>query len=167
MAKLAKQLEVACDVNLCYDTFQSTVSSLKGFEIKRADKNGHTLEIKTGSWINTPVTMNVSMSAISPAQTLLSIEAKTASLLDVTGANEKAVMTVLPAFDLRLREAVARQMTKAEIFSGLRCPKCGRSLQPGARFCPDDGTPIGKECPKCKSVNEPVARFCQNCGNSL
>ncbi|MBI5479453.1 MAG: hypothetical protein HY906_11380, partial [Deltaproteobacteria bacterium] len=27
----------------------------------------------------------------------------------------------------------------------LTCPTCGATLEPGARFCPPDGTPVGDE----------------------
>ena len=90
MAKATQQLDIACNVDVCYDTFQEIAGSIKGFEIKRSDKSQHALEIRTGSWITTPVTINVKMRSIAPEETLLFFEAKTASVLDVSGAIDKA-----------------------------------------------------------------------------
>jgi len=47
------------------------------------------------------------------------------------------------------------------------CPRCGRPLNPKARFCPSCGTPVattGRFCRKCGRSLKVGARFCPGCG---
>ena len=64
-------------------------------------------------------------------------------------------------------EALQKTLLDAAVENGLACPTCHAELPPGLKFCPNDGTPIGKECSKCKMVNMPSAQFCMNCGQSV
>jgi VWFA-related protein len=45
------------------------------------------------------------------------------------------------------------------------CPQCGRSLRPGAKFCPGCGLRL--TCPSCGQAVRPGARFCKVCGNKF
>ncbi|MBN1922798.1 MAG: zinc ribbon domain-containing protein [Anaerolineae bacterium] len=49
----------------------------------------------------------------------------------------------------------------------MMCPKCHQIVPDGTKFCPYDGTPIGRVCPKYKTNNMPSAQFCTNCGTQL
>ncbi|MBN1146996.1 MAG: zinc ribbon domain-containing protein [Anaerolineales bacterium] len=75
----------------------------------------------------------------------------------------------------------------------MTCPKCGKPLRPGVRFCGNCGSPVpatplqrgpaddagaaqgdgaleqpgGSLCPQCKSPVRPGAKFCNNCGYPL
>jgi membrane protease subunit (stomatin/prohibitin family) len=57
---------------------------------------------------------------------------------------------------------------------GQPCPKCGTLVQPGVRFCPQCGNPMGQApaaaggppCPKCGQPVPPGVKFCPNCGAS-
>ena len=51
--------------------------------------------------------------------------------------------------------------------SGLACPSCAESLEPGARFCSHCGTEVGADCPSCGGVVAPGDRFCVTCGRGL
>lgn len=64
------------------------------------------------------------------------------------------------------------------------CPKCGKPVHAGAKFCGNCGSPIpaapsappsapamsspgGPVCPNCKKPVTPTAKFCRNCGQAL
>ncbi|HZY91899.1 MAG TPA: SPFH domain-containing protein [Thermoplasmata archaeon] len=55
---------------------------------------------------------------------------------------------------------------------GSPCPKCGTLVQPGVRFCPSCGNPMGAApvqgtpCAKCGTVIPSGSKFCPNCGAS-
>jgi len=48
------------------------------------------------------------------------------------------------------------------------CGECGASLEAGARFCPNCGTPVGAnsapECGDCGAALAPRSRYCASCG---
>lgn len=46
------------------------------------------------------------------------------------------------------------------------CTSCGNPLAPGAKFCPECGTPVpqAKACSNCGNEIAPGAKFCPNCG---
>lgn len=47
------------------------------------------------------------------------------------------------------------------------CPKCKKSMDANAKFCPSCGAGNGNTCPKCKSVVSEGAKFCPDCGQTL
>ncbi|GAA0660246.1 zinc ribbon domain-containing protein [Natronoarchaeum mannanilyticum] len=62
------------------------------------------------------------------------------------------------------------------------CPECGAASRPGAEFCSECGTDLGRTatgaapgetageprtCPECDAVVEDGARYCANCGAEL
>jgi membrane protease subunit (stomatin/prohibitin family) len=49
------------------------------------------------------------------------------------------------------------------------CGKCGHSLQPGQKFCPECGTarPEKRFCSACGSELSPTAKFCPGCGTKV
>jgi membrane protease subunit (stomatin/prohibitin family) len=50
------------------------------------------------------------------------------------------------------------------------CPKCGNSVQQGARFCPSCGntmTPATISCPNCGKPVAAGAKFCPECGQKI
>ena len=60
---------------------------------------------------------------------------------------------------------------------GMQCPKCGKALNPGQKFCTGCGTPVaapaaeskamGMQCPKCGKALNPGQKFCTGCGTSV
>ncbi|MBO4633265.1 MAG: zinc ribbon domain-containing protein, partial [Lentisphaeria bacterium] len=53
-----------------------------------------------------------------------------------------------------------------------QCPKCGRELKPGAKFCGGCGMkieaqPASNACPKCGRELNPGAKFCGGCGTPV
>jgi hypothetical protein len=51
---------------------------------------------------------------------------------------------------------------------GIKCEKCGTTLEAGALFCPECGEKVGgekRECPVCKEKT--TAEFCPHCGNRV
>lgn len=50
-----------------------------------------------------------------------------------------------------------------------KCSKCGNSLSPNAKFCPECGEKVEevKFCPECGEKILPNAKFCGNCGKKL
>jgi len=49
----------------------------------------------------------------------------------------------------------------------MQCTQCKTALTPGAKFCPECGTPQPRNCPACHAPAALKARFCQECGTSL
>lgn len=49
----------------------------------------------------------------------------------------------------------------------LKCAQCGAELKPGARFCPECGTPVPREkhCTNCGVKLAPGVKFCPECGS--
>ncbi len=48
-----------------------------------------------------------------------------------------------------------------------KCSKCGASIPPSCKFCPECGQAIEKHCPNCGAKIEGNAKFCPDCGNKL
>ncbi|MFI5293010.1 MAG: adenylate/guanylate cyclase domain-containing protein, partial [Candidatus Limnocylindrales bacterium] len=46
----------------------------------------------------------------------------------------------------------------------MNCQACGRTLDPGTRFCPACGTPTERACASCGTTLPGDARFCPACG---
>ena len=59
------------------------------------------------------------------------------------------------------------------LVGAFKCPKCGKALQPGAKFCPNCGAKIPQPaatpqfCPNCGKQLKPGAKFCPNCGTKI
>jgi RNA polymerase subunit RPABC4/transcription elongation factor Spt4 len=53
----------------------------------------------------------------------------------------------------------------------IACARCSTSIEPGASFCPNCGTPlpnpIGLACPQCAAINLPGTVHCETCGSAL
>jgi RNA polymerase subunit RPABC4/transcription elongation factor Spt4 len=50
------------------------------------------------------------------------------------------------------------------------CANCKNVLPPGAKFCPECGTPAAAAaavCPNCKAELAPGAKFCAGCGTKV
>jgi RNA polymerase subunit RPABC4/transcription elongation factor Spt4 len=53
------------------------------------------------------------------------------------------------------------------------CPKCGRLVPVGSRFCPYCGAPqpgappLGNPCPECQRPTVPGAPFCPYCATDM
>jgi len=56
--------------------------------------------------------------------------------------------------------------TAAVTPAALKCDQCGSELKPGAKFCPECGTPVPRErhCTNCGAKLAPAAKFCPECG---
>lgn len=50
---------------------------------------------------------------------------------------------------------------------GLKCPQCGTSVSPNAKFCPECGGKLERVCPKCGSSLAENMKFCPECGEKL
>lgn len=51
--------------------------------------------------------------------------------------------------------------------ASFKCPKCGASIDPNNKFCPECGTKIVHECPNCHHEVDPSQKFCPECGTKL
>lgn len=55
--------------------------------------------------------------------------------------------------------------------SGNKCPKCGKIVKPGAKFCPFCGNKLSQKefinCPYCGEKISAKSKFCSNCGASI
>ena len=50
---------------------------------------------------------------------------------------------------------------------GDKCPVCGATIPPKAKFCPECGSAIKRTCPECGTELAPNAKFCPECGKKL
>lgn len=160
MASKSEVLEFPLSANDCYELFLRSSSRLKEFKITTADKGNGFIQIVTGSnWGSGKITTKVLFEPIDRTSTRMVMEGSLTSITDIRGLIPKTLDKLLDPFN----EAV-EQMVHAQVREGLICPTCGRSLKPGTKFCPEDGTQIAIACPKCNTVNAPGAKFCVNCG---
>lgn len=49
----------------------------------------------------------------------------------------------------------------------VKCSKCGKDVPVSAKFCPDCGAPMKCSCPKCGKDVPAGAKFCPDCGEKL
>lgn len=69
---------------------------------------------------------------------------------------------------LGLGADIGREMSDAmKPNSGNKCPICGASIPPKAKFCPECGSTIKRTCPDCGTELAPSAKFCPECGKKL
>ena len=56
--------------------------------------------------------------------------------------------------------------TPAPAPAAVKCAQCGSELKPGAKFCPECGTPVPRErhCTNCGAKVAPGVKFCPECG---
>lgn len=54
-----------------------------------------------------------------------------------------------------------------KLTSEVPCIKCGKNLAPGSKFCPKCGAKQTQECPKCGKELAGGAKFCPDCGNQI
>jgi len=47
------------------------------------------------------------------------------------------------------------------------CANCGLENPPGAKFCLECGSPLGRTCPTCATALPAQAKFCLECGTTL
>ncbi len=47
------------------------------------------------------------------------------------------------------------------------CPRCGKDINYGSKFCPECGIALVYTCPKCGNTVDPGHKFCDNCGDRL
>lgn len=58
---------------------------------------------------------------------------------------------------------------RAEVSSGIQCPRCNSANLAGAKYCTSCGAELKKAvpCPYCAAENEPGSKFCASCGARL
>lgn len=64
-------------------------------------------------------------------------------------------------------QAQQTQQTELAETSASVCPKCGKLLPAGAKFCIECGAPLPKKCPGCGAEATDNAKFCSECGQKL
>ncbi len=71
--------------------------------------------------------------------------------------------------DVEAQVAARVAAIRAEAASATACPGCGAGAEPGARFCPSCGTPLGhpRACANCGSDLPAGSRFCAACGGRV
>jgi len=55
----------------------------------------------------------------------------------------------------------------AKLVDEVNCVKCGKPMTAGNKFCPECGSKQTIECPKCGYELAPNAKFCPECGSKL
>jgi len=77
-----------------------------------------------------------------------------------------------PVFTSPTQESQAPRTT--QVATEMRCPKCGATVQAGAKFCPECGTKleppkpvVPTNCPKCGAKLPAGAKFCPACGEKI
>jgi predicted amidophosphoribosyltransferase len=50
---------------------------------------------------------------------------------------------------------------------GTKCPKCGKPITPGTKFCANCGAALTVSCATCKKEYPVGTKFCTQCGQAL
>lgn len=71
--------------------------------------------------------------------------------------------------DVETQVAARVAAIRGEASSTAACSGCGAGVEPGARFCPSCGTPVGRPraCANCGSDLPAGSRFCAACGGRV
>ena len=74
-----------------------------------------------------------------------------------TGRIKKAISIIRERMDFATQKITEiKTEINSAVEAGLLCPTCGKTLSPGTKFCPNDGTRITKTCAKCGHANAPA-----------
>lgn len=164
MAEKKIEIIVPLTPDKCYEMLLNIGSKINDWKIEKQDKASLSIVFKQGGFFSlksaSPVQTSIYIKSVAGEQTQISFVAKNHGLTDPMGFLESALKKLLEPFQIQATALVA-------VNEGILCPKCGREIPVGARFCPYDGTTIMVECPTCKTSNTPGAKFCSNCGNKL
>jgi class 3 adenylate cyclase/tetratricopeptide (TPR) repeat protein len=49
----------------------------------------------------------------------------------------------------------------------MNCPNCMATVDQGAKFCRQCGSPVGMACPSCGAPNPPNSKYCGDCGGRM
>jgi len=96
------------------------------------------------------------------------------------GKTMKSVRTGLDEMNAELKTedgkkpAAAGEVVVPADGAPLTCAKCGATMAPGTKFCPECGEKIEESapaapqaCPKCGTICAPDVKFCPECGEKL
>lgn len=163
--KKTNELNVSVPSSACYEMMRAIGSELK-WKVLEENPNKCILRWQQGDGIWSPVVrISVSLTPRSAQDTLVEVTGEIpVGLMDGRGLIPKTWDKLLVPFERLAAEAT---IVNTQIQEGLLCPKCGKQLPPGTRFCPHDGTAIASQCPECGHSNIPSAKFCASCGAKL
>jgi hypothetical protein len=49
----------------------------------------------------------------------------------------------------------------------MHCPRCGHENLPGAKYCQECATPLGRSCGNCGHILPERAKFCPECAHAV
>jgi hypothetical protein len=150
-----------------------------GAKISNINRSEGDIKAKKGmsltSWGNN-ITVSITRSLNGCYVDVLSECAMPTQVID-WGSNEGNIKNLAKelsdAFNIPIVSNLPGQVVKQAVVehellsSSLMCPQCHRVVPDETKFCPYDGTQIGRTCSKCKTNNMPSAQFCVNCGTQL
>lgn len=86
----------------------------------------------------------------------------------VVGGAVNQAMNAATAGDMQRGEPGAGMPSEPPVsVAGLKCPQCGTSVSPNAKFCPECGGKLERVCPKCGNGLAENMKFCPECGEKL
>lgn len=86
----------------------------------------------------------------------------------VVGGAVNQAMNAATAGDMQRGEPGAGMPPEPPVsVAGLKCPQCGTSVSPNAKFCPECGGKLERVCPKCGNGLAENMKFCPECGEKL
>jgi len=159
MAKKVIEMQVNIPLGLCFPMVRAIGDEL-GWKL-REEKPSRLKWVK-GTWALGPsVLVYVDFKLQDDYVIGLDVTGELPGAFDAAGFIPAALELFYPRLERVIREI------EGLLRDGLLCPKCGKKLPPGTKFCPNDGTTIAHKCPKCGSDNIPSARFCASCGEKI
>lgn len=165
MASHQSQSELNVSVSVAVEACESVIA---GLGWKLSERSAYRLVVKEpflNSLVGNPATVSIHFVAQSSDRTIVEYSGSNFGFGPLnTDRIKKAITTVQQRLQAEVLPMIAVRTATQE---GLLCPTCGSLLQPGTKFCPNDGTAIAKVCPKCGNANAPSASFCSNCGQGI
>jgi len=131
------------------------------------------VEIGGAKWVDKGVATGIGLLILWPTLITAGIGAWQQSQLDDRAFEVIERYITSKGGHLVTSAAIAPVSTQAA--PSVKCPNCGASLRPGAKFCEQCGTPAPQPepekpkmtCPNCGHELRPEAKFCPNCGASV
>ncbi|MBM4425275.1 MAG: zinc ribbon domain-containing protein [Chloroflexi bacterium] len=166
MADKTVEVRFPIPIQACFDWLIAIGKQTDEWKLVSADPKRFTMVWQQGGGFTSfksPVQTTVALRPLGNSETEGRFTAHHYGLFDPLSYLDDALKKLI----VPLQQHIARVQQTPPSNSGTACPRCGRPLPPGAKFCPADGARVNAECPNCRHINDSGARLCAKCGNAI